>query len=108
MFLFRRLPFFPGAFIFIAIGIALANLAGGAGSFIGAIFFLPLLALKVIFFFFIFRGLMHFGGRGRPPFSHVGERPSESRPPTEEEREWAEAKRQAQEEVDRMFPEPQE
>ena len=108
MFSFRRLPFFPGAFIFIAIGIALANLAGGAGSFIGAIFFLPLLALKIMFFFFIFRGLMHFGGPGRRRSSHIGERPAKSRPPTEEEREWEEAKRQAQEEVDRMFPEPQE
>ena len=108
MFMYRRLPFFPGAFIFLAIGFALANLAGGAGSFIGAIFFLPLLALKITFFFFIFRGLMHFGGSGRRRNNHFGERPSRNRPPTEEEREWAEAKRQAQEEVDRMFPEPQE
>lgn len=107
MFRFRRLPFLPGAFVFIAVGIVLASLAGSAGSAIGAMFILPFLVLKMMFFFFLFSGLMRFGALSRRGRGHGGGRPVENSHDTDEDREWEEARRLAQEEIDQLFPEPQ-
>ena len=113
MFGYRRRPFFPGALVFIAAGFVLASLIGGAGSAAGAILFLPLLALKLMFVFFVFGMLMRFvgggWGRGGPgSFGRHHRRPVQRREPTEEEREWARARRDAREEVDELFPDPRE
>ncbi len=129
MFGYRRRPFFPGALLLFGLGFVVATAVGGAGSVAGAILFLPLLALKLLFFFFLFGMLMRVvghgwggPGRGGPGWGGPGwggprgprrggrrrGRPEERREPTEEEREWAKARRDAQEEIDELFPDPRE
>jgi hypothetical protein len=106
----RGVPF-AGLLLFAG-GFALASLAGGAGSAIGFVFFLPLLALKLMFVFFVFGTFMRFAGRGfgwgGPPWpGRAEERRQPSSPPrepTQEEEDWARARREALQEIDDLFP----
>ena len=110
----RGVPF-AGLLLFAG-GFALAGLVSGAGSAIGFLFFLPLLALKVMFMIFIFGTFMRFAGRGfgraggwgGPPWGSREERhrrPSAPpRAPTQDERDWEQARREAKEEIDDLFP----
>ena len=91
-----RIPFlFPLVVLLAIVGF---GLLGPAGAALGFVLFLP---LKLFFLMFLFGMFFRFRapwGRGRggpwgPP-----------REPTEEERERAEARRQAKEEVDTLFP----
>ena len=96
-------PFFlPFAFLLALVGFALIGPAGAALGFVGFLLFLP---LKLFFFMFLFgmffrfvRGGAPWGGGGR------GSTWAPPREPTREERERAEAERQAKEEVDSLFP----
>ena len=64
MFGARRRGFpFAGLLLFAA-GFAVASIAGGAGSSIGFLVFLPLLALKLMLLFFIVGTFMRFAGGG--------------------------------------------
>ena len=95
-----RVPFvLPLVFLFAAVGLALM---GSSGAALGFLLFLPFKFLLFMFFFGMFfrfaRGGAPWGGpRGSGPWAP----PSA---PTQEERERAEAQRQAKEEVDRLFP----
>ena len=110
----RGFPFAP--FLLIAAGFALASVVGSAGSAIGALLFLPLLALKLMFFFFIFRMIVGFIGR-RSGYSHYrgGSYRSRHDPrdrrrdpapvePTQAEKDWAKARKEARQEIDDLFP----
>ena len=102
MFLFRRgrFPFIlPFVFLFAAVGFALM---GSTGAALGFLLFLPFKFLLFMFFF----GMFFRFARGGAPWSG-GDRGgpwAPPRAPTREERERAEAHRQAKEEVDRLFP----
>lgn len=113
-----RRPGFPvTSFLLIAVGFALASVVGTAGSVLGAVFFLPLLALKFMFFFFMFGMVMRaFGGRFGGP-SHYDRRSSWSRrdprgrphdappvEPTQAEKDWAQAQEAARQEIEDLFP----
>ena len=102
MFMFGR-----GRFPFVLpFGVLLAivgfGLIGQAGAALGFVLFLP---FKLLFFMFLFGMFFRFAGGGAP---WGGRRRGDSWPPprepTEEERERAEARRLAKEEVDRLFP----
>lgn len=116
MFAFRRgrLP------LLVPLGLAVAFgylLAGGIGSALGALLFLPFLIMKVVFmmlfFGFVFRMFAH---RAGDPFGHGRHRwhhgpdpdtRSEQRPePDREDRDWEEALRAAKREIDKLFPNP--
>ena len=110
----RGFPFAP--FLLIAAGFALASVVGSAGSAIGALLFLPLLALKLMFVFFIFRMMMRFVG-GRSGYSpqdrgsyrgrhHPRDRRRDAAPvePTQAEKDWAKARKEARQEIDDLFP----
>lgn len=111
----RRFGFpFTGLLLFGA-GFALASLAGGAATAAGFLLFLPLLFLKIMFVFFVFGTFLRFagGGFGRhrgwggPPWEGSGGRRRQSAPPrepTQEEKDWAQARREAQQEIDDLFP----
>lgn len=110
----RGIPF-AGLLLFAG-GFALASLAGSAASAAGFVLFLPLLALKVMFVFFIFGTFMRFAGGGMarsrgwngPMWQRAGDerrRPSSPpREPTQEEKDWARAWREARQEIDDLFP----
>lgn len=116
MFGFRRGFPFSGLLLFVA-GMAVAGLLTGSSTLAGLLL-LPLLAMKLLFVFFLFGTFVHFvgggfgrggrpagppWGRGGPPWQHS--RP-ERREPTEEEQERARAEREAREEIDDLFPDP--
>jgi hypothetical protein len=109
MYATRRRGFpFAGLPIFAA-GFILASLIGSAGTAVAFLLFLPLLALKFMFMFFLFGALLRFAGGG---FARMGPRNSWShqryestrREPTQEERDWARAREQARREIDDLFP----
>lgn len=116
MFGTRRRGFPFAGLLLIAMGFALATVVGSAGSAIGALLFLPLLALKLMFFFFIFGMLMRFvGGRSGyahhargsyPGRRHPFDRRREAAPvePTQAEKDWAKARKEARQEIDDLFP----
>lgn len=98
-----RVPFVFPLFILLAIvGVSVLGSAGGAPGFL---LFLPLLAVKMFFFLFLFGVMLRFV-RGGTPWGGSGRRGpwGPPREPTEEERERAEAERLAREEVDALFP----
>lgn len=108
---------FPVAGLFLfAAGFALASIASGASSAVGFLFVLPLLAFKVMFMFFVFGMFMRFAGAGfgranrwhEPrPERPGGWSPRDSSPPrtpTQAEEDWERAKREAQREIDDLFP----
>ena len=78
------------------------SLIGSAGAAFGFVLLFP---LKLLFFMFLFGMFFRFA-RGGAPWGGGGRRGSWDPPraPTKEERERAEAQRQAREEVDRLFP----
>lgn len=92
-----RIPFLlPFVFLLAIVGV---GLLGPAGAALGFVLFLPLKLFFLMFLFgmfFRFRGPWGARGRGGPW--------GPPREPTEEERERAEAQRQAKEEVDSLFP----
>lgn len=95
-----RVPFLlPFVVLLAVVGFALA---GPAGTALGFLLFLPLKLLVFMFLFGMFfrvaRGGRPWGGQGR------GGSWAPPREPTREERERAEAQRQAKEEVDSLFP----
>jgi len=111
----RGFPFAP--FLLIAVGFGLASVVGSAtGSVAGALLFLPLLALKLMFLFFIFGMMMRFvGGRFGPAHDHRGsylgrrhprDRRRDATPvePTQAEKDWAKARKEARQEIDDLFP----
>lgn len=111
----RGFPF-AGLLLFAG-GFALASIAGSAASAAGALLFLPLLALKLMFVFFIFGTLMRFAGgglgrsrgwSGRADWSRAADErrraSSPPREPTQEEKDWARAWREARQEIDDLFP----
>ena len=92
-----RVPFLlPVVALLAVVGF---GLLGPAGAALGFVLFLP---LKLFFLMFLFGMFFRF----RSPWG--GQRPGgpwgPPREPTEEERERAEAHRQAREEVDSLFP----
>ena len=106
----RRFPFFYGL-PFFAAGLIAASLLGSAGAALGLLLFLPLLAFKFMFMFFIFGAFMRMFAGGfarRGPYGghwhHHRDRTEPRREPTQEERDWAEARRQAREEIEDLFP----
>jgi hypothetical protein len=123
-------PFIP-LLIAVAFGYMLA---GGAGSAVGALLFLPLLVMKVLFMLFLFGMLFRFAGGGPwgrrwsdrgghhgPPWADRG-RWTDHRDRTASTTEggagddiddgggkdWEEAVRAAKREIDRLFPDPRE
>ncbi len=122
MFAFRRgrLPFLVPLILAVAFGYLLA---GGIGSVVGALLFIPFLIMKVVFmmmfFGFVFKMFAHRMGHpghhahGPHPWrrrSGSGDR-SRSRPdaepePEPEDRDWEEALRAAKREIDKLFPNP--
>jgi len=122
MFAFRRggFPLFVPLLAAVAFGYVLA---GGGGSVIGGLLFLPLLALKMMAMFFIFGMMFRFAGGGRGgvgqpwAWSHRHGRtattdsagkPAEDPVQDESERDWEEALRAAKREIDKLFPNPRE
>ncbi len=116
MFGARRRGFPWAGLLLIVTGFALAIVVGSAGSAVGALLFLPLLALKLMFFFFILGMLMRFIGR-RSGYSNQGggsyrgrHHPRDRRrdaarvEPTQAEKDWAKARKEAREEIDDLFP----
>lgn len=120
MFAFRRgrLPFLIPLALAVAFGYLLA---GGIGSVLGALLFLPFLIMKIVFmmlfFGFVFklfahrfgfaphhRDHRHHGWSGRPerPESRQASEPE----PDPEDRDWEEALRAAKREIDKLFPNP--
>ncbi|NNE97190.1 MAG: hypothetical protein HKN24_14305 [Acidimicrobiales bacterium] len=107
----RRFPFFFGV-PFFAAGLIAASLIGSAGAALGLLLFLPLLAFKFMFMFFVFGAFMRMFAGGlarRGPYGHwrhdgFGDRAQPRREPTQEERDWAEARRRAREEIEDLFP----
>ena len=125
MFAFRRgrFPLLVPLALAVAFGYLLA---GGIGSVLGALLFLPILIMKVVFMMFFFGFLFKmFAHRSGFAPHHDGRRghgwhpgrgwggPSESRsgsdagPAAEpEDRDWEEALRAAKREIDKLFPNP--
>ncbi len=113
-----RMPFVLPILLAVAFGYALA---GGIGSVVGALLFLPLLLLKLAFMFlffgFVFRMFAHRGGPGRH-HGHAHRSPhqwAEGATTSEpegtagpEDRDWEEALRRAKREIDKLFPNPEE
>lgn len=117
MFGFRRRGFpFSGLLLFAA-GMAVAGLLTGSGTLAGLLL-LPLLAMKLLFVFFVFGAFVHLagGGFGRggrpvgPPWGRGGPPRRGGRParrePTQEEKDRARAEREAREEINDLFPDP--
>ncbi len=108
----RRRGFpFPGLFLVVAVFVFAAMVAGAAST-AAWLLFLPFLAVKMMFFFFIFGAFLRFAGGGFRPWSpsgrgpwHHGRRPpAPPREPTQDERDWEQARREAQQEIDDLFP----
>ncbi len=95
-----RFPFFLPLIVLAAfVGF---GLLGSAGAALGFALFFP---LKLLFFMFLFGTFFRFARGGRPWGGRGGRRPWDPpAAPTQDERERAEAERQAREEVDRLFP----
>ncbi len=103
---FAGLPIFAAGFI-------VASLIGSASTALAFLLFLPLLALKFMFMFFVFGAFMRLVGGG---FARMGPRHSWShhhrhdryestpREPTQEEKDWAKAREEARREIDDLFP----
>lgn len=126
MFGFRRggFPMFIPLLVAVALGYALAS--GGVGAVAGAVLFLPLLILKMMFMLFMFsmffrvvggfagggpwgRQWHHHGGRGSEAVGESSPRQTaEDEAAQEEERDWEEALRRAKREIDKLFPNPKE
>ncbi len=116
MFAFRRGPL-P---LLVPLGLAVAFgylLAGGIGSALGALLFLPFLIMKVVFmmlfFGFVFRMFAHradYGsghGRRRRHHDRDADTRAEQRPESDPaDRDWEEALRAAKREIDKLFPNP--
>lgn len=115
MFAFRRgrLPILVPLALAVAFGYLLA---GGIGSAVGALLFLPFLIMKVVFmmlfFGFVFRMFAHRAGyahaHGRPRWHgpDTNARSDERPEPDPEDRDWEEALRAAKREIDKLFPNP--
>lgn len=116
MFAFRRgrLPLLVPLAVAVAFGYLLA---GGVGSTIGALLFLPFLIMKIVFmmlfFGFVFRMFAHGAGYasapGRRRWHHEPDpdaRSDRSSEPDPEDRDWEEALRAAKREIDKLFPNP--
>jgi hypothetical protein len=110
----RGFPFVIPLLAAVALGYLLA---GGLGSVIGALLFLPLLIMKVLFVMFVFGVLLRFAGGGRhwghhrAGYNRHRSTKSTDEPETdepEEERDWEEALRAAKREIDKLFPNPRE
>ncbi len=109
MFAFRRgrLPLLVPLALAVAFGYLLA---GGVGSALGALLFLPFLIMKIVFMMFFFGFMLkmfaHWGGLNRhaPHRAHGEGGPA---PKAEaEDRDWEEALRAAKREIDKLFPNP--
>jgi hypothetical protein len=114
MFGFRRggFPLFIPLLIAVAFGYMLA---GGVGSVVGALLFLPLLIMKVLFMLFLFGMLFRFAGGGpwadrrdRTASRSTTEGGAGGDPGNQEGMDWEEAVRAAKREIDRLFPDPKE
>lgn len=116
MFAFRRgrLPLLVPLAAAVAFGYLLA---GGVGSAIGALLFLPFLIMKVVFMMlfvgFVFRIFAHKVGHasahGRHQWYHGPDTETGSdrgAEPDPEDRDWEEALRAAKREIDKLFPNP--
>lgn len=128
-----RFPLFIPLLIAVAFGYMLA---GGVGSAVGALLFLPLLILKIVFMFFLFGLLFRFAGGGPwgrrwneweghhgPPWADRAQwadrrhRAGSASPAdaqaaddvdSEDAKDWEEALRAAKREIDKLFPDPEE
>ncbi len=109
MFAFRRgrLPLLVPLALAVAFGYLLA---GGVGSVAGALLFLPFLIMKVVFtllfFGFVFKMFAHRSGYARQDHHRRTADPETQSGPDPEDRDWEEALRAAQREIDTLFPNP--
>ncbi|MFW2381464.1 MAG: hypothetical protein ACN4GZ_06865 [Acidimicrobiales bacterium] len=116
MYATRRRGFpFAGLPLFVA-GFILATLIGSAGSAMAVLLFVPLLMIKFMFAMFVIGAFMRLigggfargiGGTHRPYWQHQHSRHRTSetpRQPTQEERDWAQARAEARQEIEDLFP----
>ena len=95
---------------FFVLGLVAFAFVGSATAAVGAALVFPFLLLKVFFLFFLLRMMFGFArggspwGGGRAGRGWGGRRWAPPTEPTEEDKERAEAKRAAKEEVDSLFP----
>ena len=103
MFAFRRgrLPLLGPLAAAVAFGYLLA---GGLGSAVGALLFLPFLVMKVVFMMlflgFVFKLFAHRSGFA------AGRSSDPPKAATTADRDWEEAVRAAKREIDKLFPNP--